>query len=85
MLAELFGLCLWVALPLLGLAGALGGHHQVSPVLVKGYRPGEGLDADRWPTKSVAKAVEELGPSPEQRGLAESYLQSLMLDMKRKA
>eukprot|EP00931_Biecheleriopsis_adriatica_P083062 TRINITY_DN5657_c0_g1_i3.p1 TRINITY_DN5657_c0_g1~~TRINITY_DN5657_c0_g1_i3.p1 ORF type:complete len:1302 (+),score=355.00 TRINITY_DN5657_c0_g1_i3:71-3976(+) len=34
---------------------------QVSPVLVSGYRPGEGIDADRWPTPGVRAAVEELG------------------------
>ncbi|CAE8627913.1 unnamed protein product [Polarella glacialis] len=33
---------------------------QVSPIVVKGYRPGEGIDADRWPTGRVAKAVEDL-------------------------
>merc|ERR1719210_1221684 len=33
---------------------------QVSPVLVKGYRPGEGIDADRFPTGRVCTAVEEL-------------------------
>jgi len=33
---------------------------QVTPVLISGYRPGEGIDPDRWPTPSVAKAVEGL-------------------------
>jgi len=33
---------------------------QVAPVLVKGYRPGEGIDADRYPTAKVCEAVQEL-------------------------
>lgn len=33
---------------------------QVAPVLVKGYRPGEGIDADRFPTGKVCAAVDEL-------------------------
>eukprot|EP00928_Gymnodinium_smaydae_P075083 TRINITY_DN580_c0_g3_i2.p1 TRINITY_DN580_c0_g3~~TRINITY_DN580_c0_g3_i2.p1 ORF type:complete len:1332 (+),score=271.44 TRINITY_DN580_c0_g3_i2:485-3997(+) len=33
---------------------------QLAPVLVNGYRPGEGIDADRWPTKGVCSTVEEL-------------------------
>jgi len=33
---------------------------QVSPILVKGYRPGEGIDADRYPTQNVMKMVEEV-------------------------
>merc|ERR1719203_2446018 len=33
---------------------------QVAPVLVKGYRPGEGIDADRFPTGKVCTAVDEL-------------------------
>jgi hypothetical protein len=33
---------------------------QVSPVMVNGYRKGEGIDADRWPTPTVAKTVEDL-------------------------
>lgn len=36
---------------------------QVAPVLVKGYRPGEGIDADRWPTKTVVSTVEDLHKS----------------------
>lgn len=33
---------------------------QISRVLVNGYRPGEGIDADRWPTARVCQAVEDL-------------------------
>jgi hypothetical protein len=33
---------------------------QVAPIMISGYRPGEGLDADRWPTPTVAKTVENL-------------------------
>lgn len=33
---------------------------QVSPVLVNGYRPGEGIDGDRYPTKTVCAAVNAL-------------------------
>lgn len=33
---------------------------QVAPILVKGYRPGEGVDKDRWPTPGVCARVEEL-------------------------
>mmetsp|Transcript_53138 Transcript_53138/g.124477 ORF Transcript_53138/g.124477 Transcript_53138/m.124477 type:complete len:1295 (-) Transcript_53138:103-3987(-) len=33
---------------------------QVSPVLVKGYRPGQGVDVDRYPTPTVCSAFEEL-------------------------
>jgi biotin carboxyl carrier protein len=33
---------------------------QVAPIMVKGYRPGEGIDADRYPTARVCTAVEEL-------------------------
>jgi len=33
---------------------------QVAPILVSGYRLGEGIDADRWPTTNVCKTVEEL-------------------------
>lgn len=33
---------------------------QVAPVLINGYRPGEGVDKDRWPTPTVCEAVEEL-------------------------
>lgn len=36
---------------------------QVAPVLVKGYRPGEGIDADRYPTAKVCEAVQELHSS----------------------
>lgn len=34
---------------------------QVSPVLVGGYRPGEGIDSQRWPTQTVCSAVEDIG------------------------
>jgi len=33
---------------------------QVSPVIVNGYRKGEGIDPDRYPTKSVCAGLEEL-------------------------
>jgi len=33
---------------------------QVSPVLVSGYRKGQGVDVDRWPTPTVCSAFEEL-------------------------
>jgi len=33
---------------------------QVSPVLVRGYRPGEGVDKDRWPTPTVCSKADEL-------------------------
>merc|ERR1719512_207427 len=33
---------------------------QVAPILVKGYRPGEGIDADRFPTGRVMSAVQDL-------------------------
>eukprot|EP00929_Paragymnodinium_shiwhaense_P068699 TRINITY_DN345_c0_g2_i1.p1 TRINITY_DN345_c0_g2~~TRINITY_DN345_c0_g2_i1.p1 ORF type:complete len:1318 (+),score=428.78 TRINITY_DN345_c0_g2_i1:451-3954(+) len=36
---------------------------QVSPVLVNGYRKGEGIDADRWPTSNVAKTLEDMHSS----------------------
>lgn len=33
---------------------------QVAPVLVSGYRPGEGVDKDCWPTPGVCSRLEEL-------------------------
>jgi biotin carboxylase len=30
---------------------------QLSPILVHGYRPGEGIDPDRWPTDNVCNQV----------------------------
>lgn len=33
---------------------------QVSPVIVNGYRKGEGIDAERYPTKNACAALEEL-------------------------
>jgi biotin carboxylase/biotin carboxyl carrier protein len=33
---------------------------QVAPVLVNGYRPGEGVDAQRFPTENALKSYEEL-------------------------
>jgi biotin carboxyl carrier protein len=33
---------------------------QVAPIMVNGYRPGEGIDADRWPSPAIAKTVEAL-------------------------
>merc|ERR1719428_2017129 len=33
---------------------------QVAPVLVKGYREGQGVDPDRYPTEAVAIALEEM-------------------------
>ncbi|CAJ1431504.1 unnamed protein product [Effrenium voratum] len=33
---------------------------QVAPVIVNGYRKGEGIDPDRYPTKGVCAALEEL-------------------------
>ncbi|CAK0839203.1 unnamed protein product, partial [Prorocentrum cordatum] len=33
---------------------------QVSPVLVRGYRPGEGIDKDRFPTPTVSARIETL-------------------------
>jgi len=33
---------------------------QVAAVLISGYRPGEGIDVDRWPTPTVTKTVENL-------------------------
>merc|ERR1719456_1800153 len=33
---------------------------QVAKVLVDGYRPGEGIDADRWPTQHVLDTVNEI-------------------------
>lgn len=33
---------------------------QVAPVIVNGYRKGEGIDPDRYPTKSVCAGIEEL-------------------------
>ena len=35
-------------------------NEQVSPVLVKGYRSGEGVDIERWPTESIIKNAGEL-------------------------
>jgi biotin carboxyl carrier protein len=35
----------------------------VTPILVSGYRPGEGIDADRWPTKTVTASVESIHAS----------------------
>ena len=34
--------------------------YQVSAVLVKGYRPGEGIDPDRYPTGNVMRIVEDI-------------------------
>jgi len=31
---------------------------QVSPVIVNGYRKGEGIDPDRYPTKSLGLKIE---------------------------
>lgn len=64
---------------------------QVSPILVKGYRPGEGIDAKRFPTSRVSGNVQrlqaELSTMPPRetafskfaRGLAtyEEYIQEL--------
>merc|ERR1719310_2762869 len=36
---------------------------QVAPVLVKGYRPGEGIDPDRYPTERIVDSVTEIGES----------------------
>jgi len=36
---------------------------QLSPILVKGYRPGEGIDADRFPTPRVMENVETINKS----------------------
>jgi len=33
---------------------------QVAPVMVKGYRPGEGIDADRFPTPKIMDTYKEL-------------------------
>jgi biotin carboxyl carrier protein len=33
---------------------------QVAPVLVNGYRKGEGIDPDRWPTSRIIDAVTEI-------------------------
>lgn len=33
---------------------------QVAPLLISGYRPGEGIDPERWPTSNQVKAVEKL-------------------------
>merc|ERR1719386_210895 len=33
---------------------------QVAPTMVNGYRPGEGIDADRWPSPTIVKTVETL-------------------------
>lgn len=33
---------------------------QVAPVLVNGYRPGEGIDPDRWPTDRVCGALQQM-------------------------
>jgi hypothetical protein len=33
---------------------------QVAPVLVKGYRPGEGIDPDRYPTPRIVESVTEI-------------------------
>eukprot|EP00933_Yihiella_yeosuensis_P071818 TRINITY_DN80059_c0_g1_i1.p1 TRINITY_DN80059_c0_g1~~TRINITY_DN80059_c0_g1_i1.p1 ORF type:complete len:1309 (-),score=305.53 TRINITY_DN80059_c0_g1_i1:114-4040(-) len=41
---------------------------QVAPVIVRGYRPGEGIDVDRYPTRGVCDAFEaldkDLGEAP---------------------
>jgi biotin carboxyl carrier protein len=64
---------------------------QVCPVMVKGYRPGEGIDKDRFPTPTVCARVEELhkelvGMIPEETaytkfakgtGTYEEYISSL--------
>jgi biotin carboxyl carrier protein/biotin carboxylase len=36
---------------------------QVAPVLVKGYRPGEGIDPDRYPTPRIIASVQEITES----------------------
>eukprot|EP00930_Biecheleria_cincta_P069966 TRINITY_DN57636_c0_g1_i1.p1 TRINITY_DN57636_c0_g1~~TRINITY_DN57636_c0_g1_i1.p1 ORF type:complete len:1314 (-),score=272.23 TRINITY_DN57636_c0_g1_i1:130-3711(-) len=33
---------------------------QVSPILVSGYRPGEGIDAERYPTGRVIEGIQEI-------------------------
>jgi biotin carboxylase/biotin carboxyl carrier protein len=35
-------------------------NEQVSPILVKGYRSGEGVDTERWPTTSIVSAAGDL-------------------------
>merc|ERR1719387_136814 len=64
---------------------------QVGPVLVNGYRTGDGIDADRWPTPSVLSGVVEVGENmaaevpketafarfAEGRGTYEEYIKEL--------
>jgi len=33
---------------------------QVAPIMVNGYRPGEGIDADRWPTPRIIDSVHQI-------------------------
>ena len=42
---------------------ALRSQPQVTPIIVQGYRPGAGIDSERFPTNSVCKAVEDLHAS----------------------
>jgi len=48
---ETFAALVIPEFPQRSLAAVLG--EKIAPLLVKGYRPGEGIDPERWPTDSV--------------------------------